>query len=110
MFTFNFLAAETTSATTSSGMSSWLSIGLLAVMFLVMYLVMIRPQKKKQKAEEKMRSELEVGDDVTTIGGIVGRIVTIKEDSIIIETGSDRSKMRIKRWAIATNDSENYKA
>ena len=82
----------------------------LAVMFLVMYLVMIRPQKKKQKADEKMRSELEVGDDVTTIGGIVGRIVTIKEDSIIIETGSDRSKMRIKRWAIATNDSENYKS
>ena len=73
-------------------------------MFAVMYFVMIRPQKKKQKAEEKMRSEIEVGDEITTIGGIVGKVVIVKEDSLVIETGSDRSKMRIRRWAVGSND------
>lgn len=94
------LTADTQNTTTSS----IFTIGLLVVMFAVMYFVMIRPQKKKQKAEEKMRSEIEVGDEITTIGGIVGKVVIVKEDSLVIETGSDRSKMRIRRWAVGSND------
>ena len=76
------------------------SFVLIAVMLLFMWLVLIRPQKKKEKQQRDMRSSLEVGDGVTTIGGIVGRVVSIKDDTILIETGSDRTKMRFQKWAI----------
>ncbi len=66
----------------------------------VMYFLMIRPQKKKQKEEQRMRESVRVGDEITTIGGICGRIVTIKEDTFVIETSVDRSKMVIKKWAM----------
>ena len=68
-----------------------------------MYFFMIRPQRKKQKEEEKMRSNVQVGDEVITIAGVYGRIVAIKEDSLIMESGPDRSKQRIARWSIQTN-------
>jgi len=83
---------------------------LMGGMFVVMYFVMIRPQKKKQKAEQEMRESLQVGDEITTIGGIVGKVVTIKEDSLIIETGADRNKLKITRWAISTNNTSTEKA
>lgn len=57
-----------------------------------MYFVMIRPQKKKQKEEQNMRDSIQVGDEITTIGGIMGRVVTVKEDSIIIEIGSGQKQ------------------
>lgn len=76
---------------------------LMVVMFVVMYFVMIRPQKKRQKEEQEMRSSIEVGDEIVTIGGIVGRVVTIREEDIIVETGADKNKIRIKKWAIGTN-------
>ena len=66
-----------------------------------MYVMIIRPQKKKEKKTEEMRSSIEIGDTVTTIGGIVGLVVAIKEDTIVLETGTDRSKIRFKRWAIS---------
>ena len=72
-------------------------IVMMAALFAVMYFVMIRPQKKKQKEEQNMRDSIQVGDEITTIGGIMGRVVTVKEDSIIIETGADRNKMKITR-------------
>ena len=56
-----------------------------------------------------MRDSIEVGDEITTIGGIVGRVVTVKEDSLIIETGADRNKMKITRWAVSTNNTANEK-
>jgi preprotein translocase subunit YajC len=65
-----------------------------------MYFLMIRPQKKKQKEEQKMRNSLRVGDEITTIGGITGRVLNIKEDDLVIETGADRTKMTIKKWAL----------
>ena len=73
----------------------------LVLIFVVMYFLMIRPQKKQQKKDAEMRNNITVGDEVITIGGIMGRIVTVKEDSVIIETGSDKSKMRILRSAIS---------
>ncbi|MBP3435235.1 MAG: preprotein translocase subunit YajC [Clostridia bacterium] len=70
----------------------------------VMYFLMIRPQKKKQKEEQRMRESVRVGDEITTIGGICGRIVNIKEDTFVIETSVDRSKMVIKKWAMQSCD------
>ena len=85
-------------------------IVMMAALFAVMYFVMIRPQKKKQKEEQNMRDSIQVGDEITTIGGIMGRVVTVKEDSIIIETGADRNKMKITRWAVSTNNTATEKA
>lgn len=74
------------------------------IMIGLLYLVMIRPQKKKDKQAQAMRDNVHVGDEVITNGGIIGRVVSVKEDTIVIETGSDRSKVRIKKWAIASNE------
>lgn len=72
----------------------------LLLVLVLMYFMMIRPQKKKEKQATSMRNSIEVGDGITTIGGIIGRVASIKEDSFVLETGSDRVKMRFKRWAI----------
>ena len=72
----------------------------LIAMVALLYFLMIRPQKKKEKQATDMRNSIEVGDGVTTIGGIVGRVASIKEDTFVLETGSDRIKLRFKRWAI----------
>lgn len=87
-------------------MQGWVMILIYAALFGVLYLVLIRPNSKKKKEEQAMRDNIAIGDDVTTIGGIVGRIVAIKEDedAFIIETGSDRVKMKFKKWAISSVD------
>lgn len=88
----------------------WITLGLYAVLALAIYFFIFRPQKKKKKAEEEMKNSLEVGDDITTIGGIMGRVVSIKDDdSLVIETASDRSRLRIKKWAISSIDTEKEK-
>lgn len=76
----------------------------LVLVFVVFYFMLIRPQKKRDKAVQKMRANLEVGDEIVTSGGIIGRVVSLKEDTIVIETGSDRSKIRIARWAVQSNN------
>ena len=73
------------------------------VIFGAMYLLFIRPQKKKQKEEKKMRENLQVGDEIITIGGIHGRVISLKEDTIVIESLSDHSKLTIARWAMQSN-------
>ena len=83
------------------------SLILMVVLFAAMYFLMIRPQKKKQKEEQNMRDSIQIGDEITTIGGIMGRVVTVKDDSIVVETGADRIKMKFQRWAIQTNDTAN---
>lgn len=80
------------------------SIGLLVVLLVVFYFFMIRPQKKQEKEANSMRNNLKVGDEVTTIGGIIGKIVSIKEETVTIETGHDRSKIRVLRSAIRSVD------
>ncbi|ADU26958.1 preprotein translocase subunit YajC [Ethanoligenens harbinense] len=90
-------------AATSSTGDAFSSISIFVViilMFVVMYFFMIRPQRKKEKEAKAMRENLVVGDEITTIGGIVGRVVSIKDDTIVIETGADREKIRIRKWAI----------
>ena len=76
------------------------SFGLLIVVF---YFFMIRPQKKKEKEAKALRDNLQIGDEVTTIGGITGIVVRKTEDTVVIETGGDRSKIRVKLWAISEN-------
>lgn len=79
-------------------------IVLYAAIFLALYFFLIRPNSKRKKQEAELRNNLEIGDEITTIGGIVGRVVAIKEeeDEIIIETGSDRCKLKMKRWCISS--------
>ena len=91
------LMLETATATTGSMVVSMLPFVLVIV---VMYFMLIRPQKKKDKEMQEMRSSVEIGDTVTTIGGIVGIVVAMKEDTIVVETGTGSSKIRFKRWAI----------
>ncbi len=80
------------------------SFGIIIIMFVAMYFILIRPQNKKAKEEQKMRSSLQIGDEVVTIGGIVGLIVNLKEDNVVIETAGDKNKIRLKRWAIQSNE------
>ena len=95
-------------ATTDNGSgNSWSMIIMMVALFAIMYFLMIRPQKKKQKEEQEMRDSIQIGDEITTIGGIMGRVVTVKEDSIVIESGADRTKMKFARWAIQSNDTAN---
>ena len=84
---------------TNSTLGLVTSIIPLVLMVVVLYFLMIRPQNKKEKKAQEMRNSIEVGD-ITTIGGLVGRVASIKEDTFVLETGSDRVKIRMKRWAI----------
>lgn len=79
-----------------------ITIGFMAILGLSMYFLMWRPQKKKEKQQAELQNSIDVGDEITTIGGIVGRVVSIKEDTFVLETASDRSRIRFKRWAIQT--------
>ena len=88
-----------TETSTAAGGSSM--IVMLVLMFAIFYFFIIRPENKKRKKTEEMRSSLSLGDEIVTIGGIIGIIVSMKEDSLVIETGSDRSKVRLARWAIS---------
>ena len=83
---------------------------MLAVMMVLIYVLMFLPQKKQQKKDAQMRSSLDIGDEVLTQGGIIGRVVTVKEDTLIIETGADRNKMKITKWAVSANNTANEKA
>jgi len=80
-----------------------LTVGYLVVIVGALYFVMIRPQRKRTKKEAKMRENIQVGDEILTVGGIYGRVVSLKEDSIIIESPADRTKQRVAKWAIQTN-------
>lgn len=95
-------------STAASGTSGIAIIIVYGVIIAALYFFMIRPQNKKRKEEEAMRKNLEIGDEITTIGGIVGRVVSINDDtdSMVIETGADRTKLRIKKWALSTIDTE----
>ncbi len=96
----------TTAEQQGGGFSLIIMLLVYAVFIGALYLIFFRPQNKKKKKEAAMRKNAQVGDEITTIGGICGRIVAVKDetDSIVIETGSDRAKLRVKRWAIGSVD------
>ena len=81
--------------------SSMFSILILVLLFAVMYFLMIRPQRKKDKAINDMRRELTVGDEIVTIGGIVGKIVKTKDETIVVQVGADKVKMEMMRWSVS---------
>lgn len=99
------LLTTATAATGESGdiWSSLLSYAPLVIVIIAFYFVLIRPQQKKDKEDKAMRENLDIGDEIVTAGGIIGRIVSIKDDTLVIETGSDRSKIRITKWAVSQN-------
>lgn len=90
-------------ATTATGMGGYTSIIMIVVLIAVFYFFMIRPEQKKKKQTEEMRNSLGVGDKITTIGGMVGKIVEINGDLVTFETGEDRVRIQITKWAISTN-------
>lgn len=88
----------------AEGSASLMNILLMVLFFFVIYFLMLRPNSKRKKQEDEMRNNIQIGDEITTIGGIIGRVVAIKDEneSFIIETGVDRSKIKIKKWAISS--------
>ncbi len=104
-----FLLSNAASDAANAEQNPWMTAGMFGfwiLIFVVMYFVLIRPQSKRQKEEEKMRSSIEIGDDITTIGGIVGKIIAIRDDdeTFVLETGSDKTRMRFKKWAVSSID------
>ena len=80
------------------------TIIMLVVMIAVFYFLLIRPENKRKKEAEQMRSSVKTGDKVTTIGGIVGKVVDVKEDKFVLETGADQVRIELARWALSTNE------
>ena len=90
-------------ATGTTGMSSMLIT--LVLMLAVFYFMLIRPENKRKKEAEQMRSSVKNGDKITTIGGIVGTVVNVKEDKLVIETGADQVRIEIAKWGIQSTES-----
>ena len=86
-----------------AGQSSMFSLIMMIVILIAFYFILIRPQRKKEKKDAEMRKNVQIGDEIVTAGGIVGIIVKVEENTIVIETGVDRSKLRIQKWAISQN-------
>ena len=89
-----------------AGSASMMSLLLpLVIMIALMYFLMIRPENKRKKKAQEMRDSLKKGDTITSIGGIVGKIVAVNAETIVIETSDDRVRMELKKWALSSNDS-----
>ena len=88
----------------AQGSSMGATVIMLIVMVAIFYFFMYRPQKKQEKQVNDMRNSLEVGDEITTIGGIIGKVISMKEETVMIETGADKTKIRILRSAIRNID------
>lgn len=93
-------ATDTTANSTGTLLASFLPMIIILVIF---YFVLLRPQSKKEKETKQMRDNIQIGDEICTIGGIVGIVVRQTEDTVVIETGGERNKLRIKKWAIQEN-------
>ena len=97
----NFLLLEA-AAGTGAGMGS--TIIMIVVMIAIFYFLLIRPENKKKKQAAEQRNSLKVGDDITTIGGIMGTVCAVKEETFVIETGADRVRIEFAKWALSTNN------
>lgn len=81
------------------------TIIMVVAMIAIFYFMLIRPENKRKKEAEELRSNLKVGDKITTIGGIVGTVVHVKDDKFVLETGADQVRIEFVKWALSTNDS-----
>lgn len=104
----SFMTVMSQNAAQTGSMYSMLIMFVIIIVFF--YFLMIRPQKKKDKEQKEMRENIQIGDEIMTIGGIVGIVVKKTEDTVVIETGGDKSKLRIKMWAIQENITVSEKA
>ena len=82
--------------------SMMISIAYMVVLFAIFYFLFIRPQRKKEKQLDQLRSSLEVGQMVVTIGGMLATVAKVEEDIVVLEVGPNRTKMPFKKWAIAS--------
>ena len=82
----------------------WTAYIWIVATFAIFYLLLIRPQQKREKKERIMRTSLEAGYHIVTLGGIVGKIISVKEDEIVIETGADRTKLTMKKWCVQAKE------
>ena len=101
-FLFSGCAPAGTADGASGGAGSYSGIIVLVVMLVVFYFFLIRPENKKKKQVEQMRSSLSIGDEITTIGAMTGKIVQVTEDTVTFETGEDRVRIQIKKWGVST--------
>ena len=90
--------------TDAAGASMGSTVIMLVLMVAVFYFMLIRPENKRKKEAEQMRGAVKTGDKITTIGGIIGTVVNVKEDKIVIETSADQVRMELAKWAISTNE------
>ncbi len=97
-----YLSTDTTTA--ANGAQALTTVIMLVAMIAIFYFFMYRPQKKQEKEAANMRDSLQVGDEITTIGGIIGKIVSIKDETVLIETSNERNKIRILRSAVRNVD------
>ncbi len=98
-------AGNASTAQTAGGVAGLLTLIIpLALMILIFYFLIIRPEKKRSKEAQDMLNSIQVADEVITNGGIIGRVLSVKEDTVLIETGSDRTKIRVVKSAIAKNN------
>ena len=102
MLNFSFLLDTT--ATEPNWLETWSPIIMIVFLFVALYFFMIRPQKKQEKKDAEMRDSLAVGDEVTTIGGIIGKVVSIKGETFVLETTRDKTKIRFLKGAIRSVD------
>lgn len=101
--------AAATGTANVGGMGMLTSMLPLILIIVVFYFLMIRPENKRKKEAEQMRSNLAVGDRITTIGGIVGTVVSIKDDKFVIETSADQVRIEFCKWALSTNETAEEK-
>lgn len=107
LLTFLAEAATTDTEAAGGGLMSILTMILpLGLMVLIFYFLIIRPEKKRTKETEAMLNSIQVADEVITNGGIIGRVLSVQKDTVLIETGSDRTKIRVVRSAIAKNNTQ----
>ncbi len=98
----NILTSTGADTTTGGGPGGMLPM--LLIMIAVFYFFMIRPENKRKKEAEQMRSAVKTGDQITTIGGITGTVVNVKDDKFVIETGADQVRIEFAKWALSTNE------
>ncbi|MDE5937259.1 MAG: preprotein translocase subunit YajC [Ruminococcus sp.] len=103
-------AASDTATQQAAGGSLVTFVLPLVLMFVLLYFMAIRPQRKKEQEAKAMQDGIQIGDEIVTAGGIVGMVVRIGDDNVVIETGGERNKLRIKKWAVAENTSANERA
>lgn len=88
----------------TAGVGGFSSIIMIVAMVAIFYFLLIRPENKRKKEAEQMRSALKVGDEVTTIGGITGTVVSVKDEKFVLETGADQVRIEFAKWALSTNE------